>query len=178
MPALVIVNVNTCFMLERRKTYQRVEGYSKCGSHTHVCEAEEEADAPENLQCFSCMIQHHIATGETMTLLFTWLQLKTEQGLQKHMARSTQSSISLAAKEFYWLPTSCVMKSLKKSRRKTHSGAVLKVFIKLQLAGSGVEQSAAVQLILQVLLGLGIQHSPGRYQERLLEIMQGWTKWS
>jgi len=52
---------------------------------------------------------------------------------------------------------------------KTHSRAVLQVQIKLCLAGGDVEQPTAVQLALQVGLGLVFQHSPSRVQKCLLE---------
>lgn len=37
---------------------------------SHLCEAEEESDAPEDLQSLCCMIQHHIPAGVTETFLF------------------------------------------------------------------------------------------------------------
>lgn len=52
---------------------------------------------------------------------------------------------------------------------KTYSGAVLKVLIKLCPTGGDIEQTAAVQLILQIYLGLVFQNSPSRVQKCLLE---------
>lgn len=52
---------------------------------------------------------------------------------------------------------------------KTYSGAVLKVLIKMCPTGGDVEQTAAVQFILQVYLDLVIQNSPSRVQKCLLE---------
>lgn len=52
----------------------------------------------------------------------------------------------------------------------THSTTALNVLIKLHLAAGGVEEPAAVQLVLQVVFGFVVQHPPGGLQQRFLNI--------
>lgn len=51
---------------------------------------------------------------------------------------------------------------------KTHSKAFLQIVIEHPPGVGAVEQPAAVQLILQVYLGLVIHHPPGRVEKCLL----------
>lgn len=51
----------------------------------------------------------------------------------------------------------------------SHRWAALQVLVKLELTGGDIEQAAAVQLSLQVNLGLVVQHLPRGVQEGLLQ---------
>lgn len=44
------------------------------GLETHLCEAEEEPNTPEDLQSLCSMMKHHIPAGVTGTAPFTYLE--------------------------------------------------------------------------------------------------------
>lgn len=55
------------------------------GWDTHLCEAKEESDTSKDLQGLSCMVQHHVPTGETGTRLFARLEGQRQKILGEGM---------------------------------------------------------------------------------------------
>lgn len=70
------------------------------------------------------------------------------------------SDWSLCAACWRWVADVCVC---------THRRAALDILNKLDLAGRAIEQTAAVELSLQVLLSLVVQHLPRGVQQGLLQ---------
>lgn len=51
-----------------------LEGDGGSGRDSHLCEAEEESNAAEDLQSFCCVVEHHVSAGVTEMALCALLE--------------------------------------------------------------------------------------------------------